>query len=150
VVNAVACLCDVMVVVAQVRSVHNRSSFDFFLVIDHPLSPALCPISRAIESDLLRLRLLGLRWCFCLAQPGQSCTRSAVSWFHFSPLASCLDRFTSFSRDWISRFCVDPFFAFQVFGWRLDAAGRSVDVSCCFPSASLLCVPSRVLRLWRN
>lgn len=69
-VNAVACLCDVMVVVAQVRSVHNRSSFDFFLVIDHPLSPALCPISRAIESDLLRLRLLGLRWCFCLAGLG--------------------------------------------------------------------------------
>ena len=82
-VNAVACLCDVMVVVAQVRSVHNRSSFDFFLVIDHPLSPALCPISRAIESDLLRLRLLGLRWCFCLAQPGQSCTRPAVSGFIF-------------------------------------------------------------------
>ncbi|MGA1136274.1 MAG: hypothetical protein ACO30K_08630 [bacterium] len=34
VVNAMACLCDVMVVVAQVRSVHERSSFDFFLVID--------------------------------------------------------------------------------------------------------------------
>ena len=65
-----ACLCDVMVVIAQVRSVHERSSLDFFLVIDRPLSPPLYPISRAIESDLLRLRLLGLRTCFCLAQPG--------------------------------------------------------------------------------
>jgi len=114
-----ACLCDVMVVVAQVRSVHERSSLDFFLVIDHPLSPALCPISRAIESDLLRLRLLGLRTCFCLAQPRQACTRSSVSRLHFSPrlfpsgIAASLRRLALPS----ARLCL-AFHSFSGVGWH--------------------------------